>query len=393
MTANTKRDYTACVHHPETPLDGFKSLAVPTYRASTIVFDDSHSYRTRGLRAPDGYAYGLTGTPTSRTLESQLSILHGGERSIIVPSGLAAITAVMLTVLTSGNEVLIPDNVYPPVKHVCRDVLARFGIRSQIYDPLDLNTLEASITPQTRLIWIETPGSTTMEVSDVGAVTAIARQSGILTGCDNTWASPLLFKPLHHGVDVVAEAITKYIGGHSDILLGSITFKDTAVYTAVRKHLAMLGIAVSPDDCSLALRGLETLAIRMDRVEAVARTVAERLVGAPCVDAVLHPALPDAPGNAYWRRAFTGSSGVFSLRLALCSDAALDAALSQLKVFRMGASWGGTRSLIAPMRADRLFGPASVHEATYLRVSIGLEDADELWTDLFNLLRHLAKLV
>jgi cystathionine beta-lyase len=380
--SRNKRDDTACVHHPVPPLDGFGSFAVPTYRASTIVFDGAAAYRSRAARIPDGYSYGLSGTPTTRVLEEQISRLHGGERSVIVPSGQAAITVLILTLLESGDHLLIGDNVYPPVKQFCREVLNRYGVTTTIYDPMDLDNLRASIGDRTRLIWIESPGSTTMEVSDVDGIVAIAKERGILTGCDNTWASPLLFKPLLHGVDVVAEAVTKYIGGHSDLLLGSLTFRDGDLYRRVRQKLSVLGIGVSPDDCSLALRGLETLAIRLERAGSVARAFAERLAGIDGVGRVLHPALPGAPGHVYWSKAFLGSSGVFSLQLGPCPEQKLDAALSQLSIFALGASWGGTRSLIVPMPIDREFGESSERQATYLRISIGLEDPGELWEDL-----------
>lgn len=385
MSSHIERDdRTACVHHPQPNLDGFASFAVPVYRASTIVFPDARSYRERAARSPDGYSYGLTGTPTSRTLEAQLSGLHRGERSIIVPSGQAATAALMLTVLQAGDHVLIPDNVYPPVKQFAAEVLRPFGVAVGIYDPLDLDALDkAVIAGATRLIWIESPGSTTMEVADIATIAALARSKGILTGCDNTWASPLLCKPLELGVDVVAEALTKYVGGHSDLLLGSLTFRDVDLYARVRRHLGTLGIGVSPDDCALALRGIETLALRLDHVGRVAAEFAGKLGGLSGIAEVLHPALPSASGHDVWKRDFRGASGVFTVRLKPCSQAVLDRALGQLEVFAMGASWGGTRSLVAPMtlgsdRTCRAVDPDHV----YLRISIGLESPEALWADL-----------
>lgn len=377
-------DRTVCVHHPRPSLDGFASFAVPVYRASTIVFPDARSYRERGQRSPDGYSYGLTGTPTSRALEAQLSLLHRGERSIIVPSGQAATTALMLAVLKAGDHVLIPDNVYPPVKQFAADVLRPFGIAVGIYDPLDIDGLDrAVIEGATRLIWIESPGSTTMEVSDIAAIAALARSKDILTGCDNTWASPLLCKPLELGVDVVAEALTKYVGGHSDLLLGSLTFRDLDLYSRVRRQLATLGVGVSPDDCSLALRGIETLALRLERVGRVAAEFAGKLVAMPGIAEVLHPALPSAHGHAIWKRDFRGSSGVFTVRLEPRAQEVLDRALGQLAVFAIGASWGGTRSLVAPMTLgnDRAFRAVDQNDV-YLRISIGLESPQDLWADL-----------
>lgn len=377
-------DDTACVHHPRVSLDGFDSFATPVYRASTIVFPDAESYRTRVDRIPDGYSYGLTGTPTSRTLEASMTRLHEGERSIIVPSGQAAVTAIMLTVLVAGDHVLITDNAYPPVKQFAREVLEPLGISVSIFDPMDLDALRAKIIPgSTKLVWIEAPGSTSMEVCDIPAISAIARQAGALTGCDNTWASPLLCKPIRLGVDVVAEALTKYVGGHSDILLGSITFADFDLYAKVRRQLSNLGVGVSPDDCSLALRGLETMPLRLRHVGAVATDFANRLADMLRTDAVLYPSLAGSVGHDFWKRDFAGASGLFTLKLNIADKSLLDAALDGLSTFAIGASWGGTRSLVAPMSlvGGRTY-QADSPDTVYLRVSIGVEDPAELWRDL-----------
>ena len=388
-----KHDESLCVQHPIPPLEGFGSLAVPTYRASTIVFETAKNYRERGQRGPDGYSYGLAGTPTTRVLEAQITALHHGARSIIVPSGQAAITMFMFAVLKAGDHVLVPDNVYPPARQFCRDVLAGYGVTADFYDPMDIAGLERLVRPQTRLVWIESPGSTTMEVSDIPAIVALARRHGILTGCDNTWASPLLLKPLDLGVDMVAEAITKYIGGHSDLLLGSMTFNAVELCATVRRTLSVLGIGVSPDDCALALRGIETMPVRLERVGRVGAEFAARLVAFDAVAAVHHPALPTAAGHDVWRRDFRGSSGVFSVKLKPCGLDDLDAALGALSVFTIGSSWGGTRSLVAPMQlgGDRSATPIDP-DAVYLRISIGLENPGELWADLESLLTRVNEL-
>ncbi len=382
-----KHDESLCVQHPIPSLEGFDSLAVPTYRASTILFETAQEYRARGQRGPDGYSYGLAGTPTTRVLEAQITALHHGARSIIVPSGQAAITMFMFAALKAGDHVLVPDNVYPPARQFCREVLSAYGVAADFYDPMDIGSLERLARPQTRLVWIESPGSTTMEVSDIPAIVAFAQGRGILTGCDNTWASPLLLKPLDLGVDMVAEAITKYIGGHSDLLLGSMTFSSAELCATVRRTLSVLGIGVSPDDCALALRGIETMPVRLERVGRVAADFATRLVAFDAVAAVHHPSLPTAAGHDVWRRDFRGSSGVFSIRLKSCEPDVLDAALSKLSVFAIGSSWGGTRSLIAPMQLGRDRSATPIDPATiYLRISIGLEDPDELWADLESLM-------
>jgi cystathionine beta-lyase len=384
-------DLTRCVQHPAVSQDGFKSLAVPTHRASTIVYDDPRDFAVRAERGLDGYTYGLHGTPTTRTLEAQLTALHGGERTMLVPSGQAAVAITMLAVLKPGDKVLIPDHVYPPVRSLCANYLAERGIAHEVYDPLIGGGIADLIDSSTRLIWLESPGSGTMEVQDVPAIARAAQAAGVLTGCDNTWASPLLFKPLAHGVDVAVEALTKYVGGHSDLLLGSITVKDLGLRKAVKDVLGVLGIGVSPDEAALALRGIETMGVRMAHSGRVAREFAERLQDAPAVARVLHPALPSCPGHEVFMRDYKGASTVFSLVIKPEFTARIYPALGHLSLFAIGASWGGTHSLIAPMdvAADRTVRPWKAAEGL-VRLSIGVEEPGELWEDLSRFLDALA---
>lgn len=384
------KDLSRVVHHPPVSHSGFASLTVPTYRASTIVFDDAKAYAERKRRGADGYTYGLHGTPTTRTLEAQLTALEQAERTVLVPSGQAGITIVMLTVLLPGQKVLIPDTAYPPVRGFCVNYLKPRGIDHEIYDPLIGAQVADLIDERTALVWIESPGSTTMEFQDVPEIIRVAHEKGVLVGCDNTWATPLLFKPLARGADFSVEAITKYVGGHSDVLMGSISVRDIALHRRLRDTTRMIGIGVSPDDCALALRGLETMGVRLAHMGRVATEIAQRLASFPAVDRVLHPVLPSCPGHAYWKRDFAGSSGVFSVVLKSGTDSMLETALSAMQIFSIGASWGGTHSLIAPMdvRADRLFTPWA-QEGPILRISIGLEDAEDLWLDLETFFRSL----
>jgi len=385
------KDLSRVVHPPAVSHEGFASLTVPTYRASTIVFDDAEAYAKRKYRGPDGYTYGLHGTPTTRTLETQLSLLEQGERTVIVPSGQAGITIVFLTVLKPGDRVLIPDSAYPPVRGFCANFLAPRGIDHLVYDPLIGGDIADLIDVRTKLIWMESPGSTTMELQDVPAIVKAAKAKGVLTGCDNTWATPLLFKPLAHGVDFSMEALTKYVGGHSDILLGSISVRDIAMHRALKDTTRMLGIGVSPDDCERALRGLQTMGIRLAHIGGVSTDFAKRIVGLPGVEKVLHPALPECPGHEQWKRDFAGASGVFSVILKPECEARLNPALSALKIFAIGASWGGARSLIAPMsvKEDRVVRKVP-GDPPILRISVGLEDPAELWSDLESLFAALA---
>lgn len=380
-------DSTRCVHHPAVSEEGYASLAVPTHRASTIVYKDAASFAARKYRGFDGYTYGLHGTPTTRTLEAQLTALHGGIRTVLVPSGQAAVTIVMLSVLMPGDKVLIPDHVYPPVRSFCEDYLRPRGIGYGVYDPLIGAGIADLIDDATRLVWVESPGSGTMEVQDVPAIVKAAKAKGMLVGCDNTWATPLLFKPLAHGADFACEALTKYVGGHSDLLLGSITVADMGLRQKLKEILRGFGVGVSPDECQLALRGIETMGLRVAHMGKVSEDFARRLTHSPAIETVLHPALPSCPGHAFWKRDMGRSSGVFSVVLKPVAEAQLEAALTALQVFAIGASWGGTRSLIAPMavKGDRSVTPWT-HEGTVLRISIGLEDPDDLWNDLDALL-------
>jgi cystathionine beta-lyase len=379
------RDATRCVHHPSIPLEGYASLTVPTFRASTIVYPDAASFATRTKRGFDSYTYGLAGTPTTRVLETQLATLNGGARTILVPSGQAAIALTMLTYLRPGHRVLIPAHVYPPVRRFCAEYLTARGISCSEYDPSLGAEITDLIDAQTRLVWIESPGSGTMGVQDVPAIAAAAKAKSVLVACDNTWATALLFKPLAHGVDIVCEALTKYVGGHSDVLMGAITVSNVAQRDEIKNTSQTLGIGVSPDETSLTLRGFETLAVRLAHIGRVSEDFARRLQTAPAVTRVLHPALPSCPGHEVWRRDFAGSSGVFSIVLHECGQKQLDAALRKLRIFAVGASWGGTRSLIAPLPAS-----AGGNSSMLLRISIGLEDEADLWEDLEALLAELS---
>lgn len=376
-------DQTKCVHHPIVSQEGFVSLGVATYRASTIVFDDAQSYSKRQSRGPDGYSYGLYGTPTSRTLEAQLTQLHGGVGTVLLPSGQAAITGIMQAMLRPGDRVLVPSSAYPPVLAYCRDYLQEFGINHTIYDPLCGAEIEKLFDPRTRLVWVESPGSTSLEVQDLPAIVQAAHRAGILVGCDNTWASPLLCKPLALGADFVVEALTKYVGGHADVLMGSVSMREEVHAERLRGWLRSMGIGVSPDDCSLVLRGLETMGVRLAHVGRIAADIAHKIGLSTAVQQVLHPSLPNHPGHASFLRDFSGASGLFSVELKPEAAPFLSSALDGLKCFAIGASWGGTHSLLAPITLVR-GGDSALpqQERTYLRISIGLEDSDDIWEDL-----------
>lgn len=385
------RDATRTVHHPVVSEAEYASLSVPTHRASTIVFDDAQSYAARGRRDLDSYSYGMHGTPTQRVLEAQLTALEGGLRTVILPSGQAAIAVVFLGVLKPGDHVLLAETAYPPVTGLCRNFLAPLGVTWSTYPPGIGAGITDHITPETRLIWMESPGSTTMEIEDVPAIVRAARERGILTGIDNTWATPLLFKPLAHGVDFSMQALTKYPGGHSDVLMGSVTVNDIDLRKRLRDVMRMLGFHTAPDAISLVLRGLETMAVRLAHVGRVASELAHEIAARYPVE-VLSPVLPSSPGHELWTRDFAGATGLFSVVMPHEWEPRLDAALDGLQFFTIGASWGGTRSLLVPMRiGGERVTPHPRNQCVILRINVGLEDPADLREDLDRFFAILAR--
>ncbi len=376
-------DQTRCVTKSTVSFRGYESLTTPICRASTIRFPNAAAYGARHSRDVDGYIYGLYGTPTHRFLEKTLTDLEQGARTVLVPSGQAAIALPILALVPAGGKILLPDSVYPPVRDFAENELSALNVEVQFYDPTDLLDLQSRIDRTTDLVWIESPGSTTMEFQDVGEIARIAHANGALVGCDNSWATPLLFKPLQHGADIVVEALSKYISGHSDILMGSVTTSDEVLGQKIKAAAGRMGLGTSPDDCGLVLRGLETLYIRLEKSQASALKVARWIAAQAVTKQVLHPALPSCPGHALWKRDFSGASGVFSVLLEEAALPHLSHAFDVLESFSIGASWGGTKSLMVPMpvesdhRSKTWQGPDIV-----LRLSIGLEQTDVLTTDL-----------
>ncbi len=384
-------DLTQCVLTPEVPTDGFAPLGVGVHRASTIVFEDAAAYASRGERGHDGYSYGLYGTPTTRTLEAKLTSLEGGAWTFLTPSGQAANALAVLPFLATGDHILIADTAYPPMRDLAETDLHRLGVEVEFFDPRSPEDVASKMRKSTRIVWCESPGSTTMEILDLPRIAAIAHEHGALVGVDNTWATPLNFKPLEHGADIVTEALTKFVTGHSDVLMGSITIRDAALIKPIRALIGRMGIGVSSDDASLVLRGFETLGVRLRHSERVALDFARKIEGHALVSQVLHPALESFSDHPLWKRDFLGSSGVFSIVFNEEASAHVAASLDALKVFAIGASWGGTRSLAAPMSiagfrsATTWNGPDVI-----LRLSIGLEDEGELWGDVERLLASLS---
>lgn len=376
-------DQTRCVTRAEVSLDGYESLTVPVHRASTIRYPDADAFVSRFQRGVDGYVYGLYGTPTHRYLEYKITELHGGCRTALAPSGQAAITISMLTLLKSGDRVLIADTVYGPVRDFALNELEALGVTVVFYDPTDLVALEQLVDDTTRLVWVESPGSVTMEMQDIPAIVRIAHERGALVGCDNSWASPLNYKPLAHGADLVVEALSKHLAGHSDILMGSVTVRDDALGYKLKAAFGRMGIGVSPDDCALVARGIETLAVRLHRASASAAVIADWLSQHPLVEQVLFPALPGSPGHDIWKRDFAGSCGVLTFTIRPDASPSIAAALDALRLISIGASWGGTRSLIAPTSVRSLRSVRPWTGPDYLlRLSLGLEHPADITADL-----------
>ncbi len=369
---------TILAHSGRNPRENHGFVNPPVIHASTVLFESVEVMKSG--TAP--YKYGRRGTPTSEALETALNELEGAAGSILAPSGLAAISIALLSCLSSGDHLLMIDSVYGPTRHLCDTVLKRMGIETTYYDPLIGSDIASIIKDNTRAVFAEAPGSLTFEMPDVPAIVAVAKQRGITVLMDNTWATALFFRPLAHGVDLSIQAGTKYIVGHSDVMIGTVSANADA-WPALHSAYGALGMHVGPDDVYLALRGLRTMGVRLERHQANALAVAEWLRRQPQVATVRHPALAADPGNAIWQRDFTGSSGLFAFELKPASETAVAAFLDRLELFGLGYSWGGFESLAiwAKPESSRT---ATTFEAAgpLIRLHIGLENPDDLIADL-----------
>ena len=359
----------------------YQSLATPVYRGSTVVFDDQAAVTDDWRQAKNGYSYGLYGTPTALELASRIAGLEGATETFIVPGGQAAIALIYLSYCQAGSHALVPHSAYGPNKAMAEGMMRGLNIQVEPYDPLVGADVGDLIRANTRLIWCESPGSVTMEVQDVPAIVQAAHAKGVAVALDNTYAAGVMFDAFEHGVDVSMQALTKYVGGHSDLLLGSVSARDDLAYYKLGPIYQQLGLAVSPDDCSLALRGLQTLAIRLDALETSTLKVALWLADNPIVDKVLHPALPSCPGHDIWVRDFTGSTSVFSFTFKNHFTAGqVVNFVNMLKIFKIGMSWGGVNSLAVVYPA--LERPNQDFSGRIVRLNIGLEVTSDLIDDL-----------
>ncbi|WBY00541.1 PLP-dependent transferase [Ramlibacter tataouinensis] len=354
------------------------------WRASTVVFDDMARFARRKENLYDGYTYGTTGTPTSRELEARIAALEGGNHCVVVPSGQAALCLVLLALVRAGDHVLVPESAYGPLKTFVREWMQGYGVEFSFYPPSAGSEIASRITPTTRVVMMESPGSVTMEIQDVPAIAAAARAAGAISVVDNTWATPLGFQPLAHGVDVCVEAASKQFGGHSDVLLGAITTNDRGLYEKLRRAQSVIGLPVSPDDCFLVLRGLETLKVRVHAQGRAAEQIATWVARQPEVAEMFYPPLPQARGHALWKRDFSACGCVMSFAVAPGVDEqAMGAFFNALQIFSIGASWGSVHSLAGYYPAAEQAARANpVTRSAVVRLSIGLEDPEALIADL-----------
>ena len=382
---------TGLIHHSYQPPAGWDAVPPGVFKASTVVFPSVAALRARSYTAKTGYTYGLRGTPTTYLLEERLAALEGGKFCILSPSGLAAIMNVNLGLLKQGDELLLPNNVYFPSSDLAASVLAGWGISHQFYDPMNPADLAARINDRTRLVWVEAPGSVTMEFPDLPGLVAAARARGVLVALDNTWGAGLAFRAFDLGVDIVMQALTKYPSGGADVLMGSVVTIDEALHLKMLKVHGQLGLGVAANDAEFILRNLPTMALRYHAHDAASRTLAAWLGQQSAVTQVLHPALPGAPGHAHWAASCTAAAGLFSVMLdEQLSVAQVDAFVDALQLFKIGYSWGGPVSLVVPydlatMRDDRSALPGHL-----VRFSIGLEAVADLQADLAQALLKLA---
>ena len=385
---------TQLIHHDYQPPADFGSMQVGVFKASTVIFPNVAALRARDWRSRAGYTYGLHGTPTTFTLEERIATLEGGTYCSLAPSGLGAIATVNIALLKSGDELLLPDNVYGPSREMARSLLAQWGIAYKAYDPMDLRAYEAAFSERTRLVWIEAPGSITMEFPDLRALVRIARQRDVSIAFDNTWGGGVALRPFDLGeglsVDLCMQALTKYPSGGGDVLMGSVVTRDRALNEKLLMAHMRLGTGVGANDAELVLRSLPSIELRYRAQDRTSRRVAAWLQSQPMVKHVLHPALPGAPGHEHWAAHCTDAAGLFSIVLDASLPAPrIDAFCEGLKLFKLGYSWAGPVSLAVPYDLKTLRGGAAAYDGHLVRFSIGLEAADDLIADLDQALRLL----
>ncbi|MDI9409609.1 MAG: cystathionine beta-lyase [Candidatus Pacebacteria bacterium] len=381
---NSKRHVdTALVELGRDPHANHGVVNPPVYHASTILFPTLAALESAENGTHPGPTYGRRGTTTAQALEQTVAALDGADKAIALPSGKAAMALTFATFTRAGDHVLVSDNAYGPVRMICNDLMEKFGVETTYFDPHIGSGISKLMRPNTRLVWCESPGSLTFEMSDIPAIAAEARQRGIKVGVDNSWASPYYYKPLDHGADIAMQAGTKYLVGHSDAMVGVLSAQMDD-FKSLRHMADALGYHLAPDDCYLALRGIRTLSVRLERHQANGLALAEYFAKRPEVARVIHPARPDHPDHALWQRDFKGASGLFAVVLKPgVSHNAFAAFTDGLELFGMGYSWGGYESLLLPVRPEKIRSAVPWREeGKVLRIHAGLEDLSDLTHDL-----------
>ncbi len=415
---------THLIHHPYQPPEGFDAPQIGVHKASTVIFPNVAAMRSRDWKNKSGYTYGLHGTPTTFVLEERIASLEGGLQCVLVPSGLAAIVAVDIALLSTGDEMLLPHNVYGARQGLTQEELPRFGITTRYYDAMDADDLAAKITSKTKLVWLEAPGSVTMEFPDLLALVRICREKGVICALDNTWGAGLAFNAFDLdgqglAVDISSQALTKYPSGGGDVLMGSIVTRDESLHHKIKLSHMRLGYGVAANDAELVLRSLPSIGMRYRAADQSARQLARWLKTRPEVEAVLHPAIEGAPGHQHWQNLCQKqplaviesaqsatdlivnqssknglAAGLFSIVLhERYSPAQVDAFVDALQLFKIGYSWGGHLSLAVPYDISAMRNPNVSHwpyRGGLVRFSIGFEDVADLQTDLDQTLKQLA---
>ena len=382
---------TGLLHHPYTAPAGFSAFPEAIHHASTVLFDSVAAMRARNCQDKSAYTYGLHGTPTSFTLEARLAAIEGGQHCLLAPSGLAAIMLVDMALLSSGDDVLIPDNVYGPNRELALWLSQNFGVSVRFYPPLIGADIAGLIQENTRLIWTEAPGSVSMEVPDIPAICAAAHARGVLVALDNTWSGGIAFQAFQHGVDISMQALTKYQSGGSDVLMGALITRDKDLNQRLQMAHMRLGMGVGMDDVYLILRNLPTLKLRFEAHDRSATEIARWLSACPEIHKVLHPALPDCPGHDIWKRDFTGAGGLFSVLFnPALSEAQTDCFVESLHLFKIGFSWGGAHSLCVPYRIRQMRSQWE-EQGNLVRFNIGLEETEDLIADIEQALDRMKK--
>ena len=389
MSDSSPQLSTALIHHPYKPPAGFEAVPAAIHRASTVIFPSVAALRSRDWKHKTGYTYGLHGTPTTFLLEERIATLEGGQFCTLVPSGLAAVVLVGMALLKTGDELLIPDNAYGPNKAFANGELAAWGITHQFYDPMNPADLTAKLSAKTRLVWLEAPGSITLEFPDLPALVSRVKAhtnchpQGIVTALDNTWGAGIAFNAFKLGADISAHALTKYPSGGADVLMGSVVTQNEALHHLIHFCHMRVGYGVAGNDAELVLRGLNSMALRYAAQDSATRAVATWMQGQSQVAAVLHPALPGSPGHDSWKRDCTAAACLFSVVFKPeFNPSQIDRFCDSLKLFKLGYSWAGPMSLCAPYDIPALRTTNWPHKGGLVRFSVGLEAVQDLQADL-----------